>query len=386
VVLTVGPHELVLDVSNELPFEEPVSLAASVHVADAQSEPPRAVLICWPGGSYGRAYWDMRIPGHAGYSFAEHMTAQGFVVLAVDHLGVGASSQPADGDRVNFETMSAAAASFVTQVRSMLAEEAEDLGGRALASVTIIGIGHSLGACLTVVTQARHRCYDAVALLGFTHGDKEVAVGGRGRRRTRGHRERPGASRDGDRAASGVPARRGPEQELEVQLAGHGLEPGDLGYLLQTHLHHDHTGLATRLPAATILVQRRELQYAAAPLFPVAFFDRTDIAALVGPLWERVELLDGDHQLFDGVRTVHTGGHTPGHQMIYVETSQGRAIITGDAAYDANLNVGAQVPSGYWVDLADTMAALRRIADDSQGIVLPMHDRTVHERYPQGLG
>jgi pimeloyl-ACP methyl ester carboxylesterase len=180
VVLTVGPHEFVLDVSNELPFEEPVSLAASVHVADAQSEPPRAVLICWPGGSYGRAYWDMRIPGHAGYSFAEHMTAQGFVVVAVDHLGVGASSRPADGDRVNFETMSAAAASFVTQVRSMLAEEAEDLGGRALASVPIIGVGHSLGACLTVVTQARHRCYDAVALLGFTHGDKEVAVGAAG--------------------------------------------------------------------------------------------------------------------------------------------------------------------------------------------------------------
>jgi N-acyl homoserine lactone hydrolase len=186
-------------------------------------------------------------------------------------------------------------------------------------------------------------------------------------------------------AASGVPARRSPEQELEVQLAGHGLEPGDIGYLLQTHLHHDHTGLATSLPEATILVQRRELQYAAAPLFPVAFFDRTDIAALVGPLWERVELLDGDQQLFDGVRTVHTGGHTPGHQMVYVATSHGRAIITGDAAYAADVNVGDQIPSGYWVDLGDAMAALRRIANDSQGIVLPMHDRTVYKRYPEGL-
>ncbi len=40
----------------------------------------------------------------------------------------------------------------------------------------MIGVGHSVGACATVVTQARHRCYDAVALLGFTHGQKEVAV------------------------------------------------------------------------------------------------------------------------------------------------------------------------------------------------------------------
>jgi pimeloyl-ACP methyl ester carboxylesterase len=177
VELNVGPQELVLDVSSGLPFEEPISLAASVHLPDRHGESPRAALICWSGGSYARAYWDMRIPGHPGYSFAEHMAAQGFLVLAVDHLGVGASSRPADGDRVNFETMSAAAASFVTQVGSMLVAGVEVFGGRALASVPMIGVGHSLGACLTVVTQARHRCYDAVALLGFTHGDKEVAVG-----------------------------------------------------------------------------------------------------------------------------------------------------------------------------------------------------------------
>ena len=31
----------------------------------------------------------MHIPGHRGYSFAEHMTDRGFVVIAVDPLGVG---------------------------------------------------------------------------------------------------------------------------------------------------------------------------------------------------------------------------------------------------------------------------------------------------------
>jgi hypothetical protein len=31
------------------------------------------------------------------------------------------------------------------------------------------------------------------------------------------------------------------------------------------------------------------------------------------------------------------------------------------------------------------MAALRRIAADSQGLVLPMHDRTVRERYAEGI-
>jgi pimeloyl-ACP methyl ester carboxylesterase len=159
----LAQSELVLDVSDALPFEERSSLAATIHRPDAES--PRAVLVCWPGGSYARAYWDMRIPGHSGYSFAEHMTPHGFLVVAADHLGVGASSKPTDGDRVTFETMSDAAASFVRQLRAI-----------APAGVPIVGVGHSLGACLTAVTQARHRCYDAVALLGFTHGSKDLAV------------------------------------------------------------------------------------------------------------------------------------------------------------------------------------------------------------------
>jgi glyoxylase-like metal-dependent hydrolase (beta-lactamase superfamily II) len=186
-------------------------------------------------------------------------------------------------------------------------------------------------------------------------------------------------------AASGVPARRSPDQELRAQLAAHGLEPGDIEYVLFTHLHHDHTGLIADLPAAKLLIQRSELQYAAAPEFPVPFFDRIDIGTIIGRLWDRVELLDGEGELFDGLRTVHTGGHTPGHQMVYVRTGQGRAIITGDAAYVADVNVTLGVPSGYWVDLADTMAALRRIAADSEGIVLPMHDASVHERYGGGI-
>lgn len=190
--------------------------------------------------------------------------------------------------------------------------------------------------------------------------------------------------RDADEftVASGVPARRSADQELAWQLSAHGLEPGDIGYVLHTHLHHDHTGLDAHFPHAKLLVRRDELQYAAAPEFPVPFYDRTDIAALVGPLWKRVELLDADQELFTGLRTVHTGGHTPGHQMVYVETDAGRAIITGDAAYIADVNLTHQVPPGYWVNLPLAMRALRRIASDSEGIVLPMHDRSVLERQP----
>jgi pimeloyl-ACP methyl ester carboxylesterase len=171
-----APAELVLDVTASLPFDESVRLAASVHLPDRAAGAPRALLICWAGGSYARAYWDMHIPGFSGYSFADRMSSRGYLVLAADHLGVGASSKPADGDRVDFDTVSTAAAAFVEQVRGLLAEGAPELGGTPLSDIPIVGVGHSLGACLTAVTQARYRCYDAVALLGFTHGRKDVAV------------------------------------------------------------------------------------------------------------------------------------------------------------------------------------------------------------------
>jgi hypothetical protein len=61
-------------------------------------------------------------------------------------------------------------------VRALLAEASPEFGGTPLSGIPMVGVGHSLGACLTVVTQARYGCYDAVALLGFTHGQKDVSV------------------------------------------------------------------------------------------------------------------------------------------------------------------------------------------------------------------
>ena len=44
----LGSTELVLDVSAELPFEEPSFVASSVHLPEREDEAPPAVLICWP--------------------------------------------------------------------------------------------------------------------------------------------------------------------------------------------------------------------------------------------------------------------------------------------------------------------------------------------------
>ena len=183
---------------------------------------------------------------------------------------------------------------------------------------------------------------------------------------------------------SGIPTRQSPDQTLEAQLARHDLEPADVRYLVHTHLHIDHAGLDYKLPNARIFVQRRELQYGAAPLFPAPFYDRLDIGRLVNDLWGQLELLDGDAEILPGIQAVVTGGHSPGHQMFYVELESGRAIITGDNTYNLELGFDQGVPPGYYTDLGEVMRALKRIGRDGK-YILPMHDAVVFERYQDGL-
>jgi len=173
------------------------------------------------------------------------------------------------------------------------------------------------------------------------------------------------------------------EQTLQANLARHGLEPGDVGLVVHTHVHVDHVGYDDQLPEARIVVQRGELEYAADPLFPPFLYDPADHAKLTGPLRDRVEIVDGDADIAPGIRTVRTGGHTPHHQMVYVDVPSGQAVITGDNVYVAD--AAAQgVPPGYFVNLFEVTAALERITADADH-VLPMHDGAVYERYPDGV-
>lgn len=147
----------------------------------------------------------------------------------------------------------------------------------------------------------------------------------------------------------------------------------------------DHAGQDYLLPNARIVAQRREIQNAAAPnIFPVQFYDRLNVARIVSDFWTRVEVLDGDAELFPGIRAVVTPGHTPGHQTIYVDTASGTTIIAGDAAMNLEYNVKQLIPPGFLDNMADAMNGLRQLARDGKHI-LPTHDASVFELYPNGV-
>jgi N-acyl homoserine lactone hydrolase len=173
-----------------------------------------------------------------------------------------------------------------------------------------------------------------------------------------------------------------PDQSLAVQLGKHGVKPEDVKTLILTHLHYDHAGGCAQLPNARIVVQRSEMMAAAAPMGPAAlpiggkslFYDRADIAELIDPLWDRLELIEGDVEPFPGLNCVlYANSHTPGHQCIFVQTKIGTAAIVGDIARKVDLNIDQAIPPGIYYDLESMRRALADIARRSDRI-LPTHD------------
>ena len=134
------------------------------------------VVFAFPGGGYGRRYFDLQIDGlgaSGSYSQAEHHAARGLIVVTCDHLGCGES----DGaPALPLERITAANAATAAEMRRRLADGKAAPGLAPVPDPLAIGIGQSLGGCFTIVAQGRHRCFDAVAILGYSAHHTVVPV------------------------------------------------------------------------------------------------------------------------------------------------------------------------------------------------------------------
>jgi hypothetical protein len=77
--MTFSAQPMRFDVSDVI--GEQASLAATYYPARPGTD-AGAVLVCLAGGTYSRQYWDLNVPGHRGYSFADFATENGYAVLA----------------------------------------------------------------------------------------------------------------------------------------------------------------------------------------------------------------------------------------------------------------------------------------------------------------
>lgn len=130
--------------------------------------PSPIAFYCLAGGACTTRYFDLDVPGMRGYSMAEHLAAAGHLVISIDHPGVGQSPTCDDVFALAPTGVASSHASAVAEIRRRLLDGSLSTGLAPIADVRLVGLGHSMGGMLAGVAQARHQCFDALAVLG--HG------------------------------------------------------------------------------------------------------------------------------------------------------------------------------------------------------------------------
>lgn len=161
-----------------------------------------------------------------------------------------------------------------------------------------------------------------------------------------------------------------------------GIAPGSIRFVLQTHLHFDHTGALAEIhhmPNAEVLATRTEYEWAFGPYsVDDPLYCRADYLK-PGIKWLLLEETDDGYDLFgDGVlRCWRTPGHSRGHQSLEIHLPSGAAyMLAVDAAYTI-AHLEEQAVPGFLVSASDTVASvrkLRRLAWRAQATSIAGHD------------
>ncbi|WP_094706216.1 N-acyl homoserine lactonase family protein [Hahella sp. CCB-MM4] len=132
---------------------------------------------------------------------------------------------------------------------------------------------------------------------------------------------------------------------LQSQLKEIGVEPEEIEYLGISHFHGDHTGNANLFNKATLLIQQQEFDAAFGPDANKFGFNPDSYSNFGQP---NSKILQGDYDVFGDGRVVikQAVGHTPGHQVLFLDMPQsGPILLSGDLYHFTKNRTYRRVPS-----------------------------------------
>jgi N-acyl homoserine lactone hydrolase len=169
-----------------------------------------------------------------------------------------------------------------------------------------------------------------------------------------------------------------PDDHILRQLASLDVKPHDIRYVVNSHLHHDHSGGNEAFPKAAFLVQRAELEAIKQPqLIQTVGYLPADCT-----LDMPYEIIDGEHDIFgDGLLVlIPTPGHTPGHQSLRATLASNRQVIlAGDACYLRETLQHLRLPKVVWDKrlAVQALEKLRQLQACPDTLFVPGHDPEV---------
>jgi methylmalonyl-CoA epimerase len=160
---------------------------------------------------------------------------------------------------------------------------------------------------------------------------------------------------------------------LDHSLADAGLTADDIDIVIASHLHFDHVGgftkigkdgsLVPRFPKAKYIAHRAEWEDATHPhernrasYLQENFVPLKDAGVLT--------LVDDGTEMMPGVRYRRSGGHTPNHQVLMIESGGKTAVFTADM-YPTSAHILDPWLMGYDLYPMDTLAFKRGFAPEA---------------------
>jgi len=147
---------------------------------------------------------------------------------------------------------------------------------------------------------------------------------------------------------------------LESQLKELGLTPKDITHLGISHFHFDHTGNANLFTKAQLFIQKAEYKAAFGKNAKKYHFSPDSYSKLDRKM---IKVLNGNHDVFgDGIVTIKPApGHTPGHQVLYLNLPEfGPLVLSGDLYHFTKNRKHKRVPS-FNFDKKQTLVSMDKI-------------------------
>jgi methylmalonyl-CoA epimerase len=160
---------------------------------------------------------------------------------------------------------------------------------------------------------------------------------------------------------------------LDHSLAAAGLSAEDIDIVLASHLHFDHVGgftaigkngaIVPRFPKAKYVAHRAEWEDATHPhernrasYLQENFVPLKDAGVLT--------LVEDNAEIMPGVRYRRSGGHTPNHQVVMIESAGKTAVFTADM-YPTSVHLPDPWLMGYDLHPMDTLGFKRDFAPEA---------------------
>ena len=159
------------------------------------------------------------------------------------------------------------------------------------------------------------------------------------------------------------------DKTLAEQLAQLGLKPADIDIVGISHEHADHTGQASEMPQAELLIGKGDLKDTEGKNDPFGPW-RKDGA--------KVRAVTSDTDVFgDGtVVALHLPGHTPDHLALLVKLASGPVLLSGDMYHSREARQKRGVPpfNTSREQTLHSMDVFEKVAKDTGAKVVIQHE------------